>query len=486
MTPETTRPILLIISDRPAVWVGFRSPDREVRRWVGERDSDEERAAPSNFAGDPTHPDTFGWIAASPDVSAMVDLHDSARAAGVIDALRRVRPGVGVLVIAGNDDVDASEIEVSRRLPWTDALRGDLEAELRQLEATRRLAELRQFAAGEGDIAILLHPDPDPDALASAIALRALLRRDPDSTPIITAGEMTRPENRRMADLLHMRVTEVTPDECHKLARVIAVDFQPAFPESGERPRLAIIDHHPSDQPPVAEFVDVRPQYGATATMMTEYLRLEDERRIGKPLATALLYGIKTDTDSLSRGSIPADVEAYAFLQGCADLPLLRRMERPSYSIDTARAYGAGLRHLATAGDLATTFLGEVAEEDTHVLSDIADFCLALDEITWAIAGAIIDDELVLTIRYLGGDGCGAGELARTIVAEKGTGGGHDIMARAVLPRTDEWAQLWDLDVEAGSKKLCELVAQQLEGQRVSRRSSRQVHRETVPSSARG
>jgi nanoRNase/pAp phosphatase (c-di-AMP/oligoRNAs hydrolase) len=482
MTIDQTRPVLLIISDRPFVWVGFRSPGRVVRRWVGERDSDEERAAPSNFAGDPTDPKTYDWITDGCDLSAMVDLHDGRRASGVIDALRSMRPGAGVLVITANDDVDASDIEISRRVAWTDALRGDLEGELRLLEATRRLTELRKFTEGADDVAILLHPDPDPDALASALALRALLRRDPDNTPIITSGEMTRPENRRMAELLRMRVTTVTPTECCKLACVIAVDFQPSMPAAGARPRLAVIDHHPIDQPTVAEFSDIRPAYGATATMMTEYLRLEDERRIAPPLATALLYGIKTDTDSLSRGSIAADVHAYAFLQGRADLPLLRKLERPSYSIETARAYGQGLMHIDTDEDLAATFLGVVPADDTHVLTDVADFCLGLEEVTWAVVGAIIDDRLVLSMRHLGG-GEGAGALAKEITRDGGTGGGHDIMARAVLPRQGEWSDFWELDVEAGSARLCQLISTKLETQRVSRRSSRQVHPETVPSS---
>src|SRR5687768_11466553 len=139
MTPETIRPVLLIISDRPFVWVGFRCTDREVRRWVGERDSDEERAAATNFAGDPADPGTYGFAHKSIDISAVVDLHDHERARGAINALRKTRPEAAVLVITAGDEVDASEIEISRRLAWTDALRGDLEGELRQLDRKRRL-----------------------------------------------------------------------------------------------------------------------------------------------------------------------------------------------------------------------------------------------------------------------------------------------------------------------------------------------------------
>ena len=456
------QPVLIVVSDRPFVWKGFHSPVRDVRRWVGERDSDEERSSARNFTGDPTAPETYRWTEKFSELSAVVDLQDEVRAQGAIDALRSVRPGAAVLVISADDDVNAEEIEISRRLAWTDALRGDLEVELKQLEAKRRLAELRKFAEGDGDVPILVHPDPDPDAIASALAVRALIRRHPDHSPIITPGEMTRPENRRMCELLRTRATVVTMEEVSKLQRVIAVDFLPDFSELSDQPRLAVIDHHPHEKFPEMEFSDIRPDYGATATMMTEYLRLEDERRIAEPLATALLYGIKTDTDSLARGSIAADVHAYAFLQNRADLTLLRRLERPSYSAETARSYGSALSHLAIENDAAVAFMGRLTEDDAHVLADIADFCLALEEITWSAAAAIIEENLIVTVRHLGG-APGAGDVAKQLAARGGNGGGHDTMARAVLPLEGEWEKFTSEDVAATSKALLELLSAELE-----------------------
>jgi nanoRNase/pAp phosphatase (c-di-AMP/oligoRNAs hydrolase) len=192
-----------------------------------------------------------------------------------------------------------------------------------------------------------------------------------------------------------------------------------------------------------------------------------------------LLYGIKTDTDSLSRGCAPQDVEAYAFLQARADLTLLRKLDRPSYSIATAHVYGEALTQIATQDDVAVVFMGRIAEDDAHVLADIADFCLALEEITWAIAAGIVDNDIVLTIRYLGG-GEGAGRLAKILTADGGSGGGHDSMARAVIPLEGEWAKLEHMDVEDGSDMLCEKIAAAVETTRVSRLSSPQAHQETV------
>ncbi|HUP89822.1 MAG TPA: DHH family phosphoesterase [Longimicrobiales bacterium] len=453
-----TQPVLLIISDRPHVWGRFQSPVREVRRWVGERDSDEKSVNdPNLFSGDPCDTDTYTWAKGSVELSAVVDLQEDARAQGAITALRVTCPTAAVLVITDDDNVSAEQIEISRYLQWTDALRGNLEIELKQLEALRRLTELRRFAEGEGDVPILVHPDPDPDAVASALAVRALIRRDPVSMPIVTLGEMTRPENRRMVELLQTRVTEVTTEECMKLDRMIAVDFQPRFKEDG--PRLAVIDHHPRENIKT-EFEDIRPHYGATATMMYEYLRLEDERRIATPLATALLYGIKTDTDSLARECIGADVEAYAFLQNHADLPLLRRMARPSYSVETAISYGDALTNIVAKDDFATVFLGEIDDCDAHVMPDIADFCLSLDEITWVVASAIINDKLVLTIRHIGGGDFGAGDLAKKVSSNGGSGGGHSTMARAVLPLEDGWKAFRNMPTKEASSALLDRLAE--------------------------
>ena len=80
-------------------------------------------------------------------------------------------------------------------------------------------------------------------------------------------------------------------------------------------------------------------------------------------LATALLFGIKTDTDSLTRGVSPADVNAYAFLQERAELTQVRRFERPSYPVETARAYGGALASMVCERDLCAVFLGELAED---------------------------------------------------------------------------------------------------------------------------
>jgi nanoRNase/pAp phosphatase (c-di-AMP/oligoRNAs hydrolase) len=473
------KPALLIISDRSYVWHDYDAPNRKVRRWLGERAADQPEPEEGNFTGDPTEPGTYRVASNDSRLCAVFDIRDPQRARAAIEALRKIRPEAAVIVITANGEVKPPHIPLARRLEWTDALRVDLETELDLLEVQRCVYSLRQFAREAEYLPILVHPDPDPDALATALAVRALLRREPDNTPIVTLGEMTRPENRRMAELLGMRVTVVTEAELKNLQSLIAVDHQPKTFADIATERVAVIDHHPIEEKLHYKFSDLRPDYGATSTIVTEYIRVDDERRMDEPLATALLYGIKTDTDSLLRGINPADVHAYAYLLAHADLPLLRRLERPSYKPDSARAYGEALASLAVDGDLAVAFLGTLPDEDTHILVEIADFCMALEEITWSVAAGRVGDQILFTVRNLGGLAAGAGDVARQLAGKDGSGGGHDTMARARVPLTGEWKQLACADIKTGTRELMKHVSRALESARANPRSSHPARQAT-------
>ena len=345
-----------------------------------------------------------------------------------------------------------------------------IDAEAQGADTRRRVRELREFVGDAGNLPILVHPDPDPDALASALAVRALLRRGPDDTPIVTLDDMTRPENRRMVELLGMRVTVVTQDELRKFDRVIAVDHQPLWLAERCPDCVGVIDHHPIEQEVAYRWSDLRPDYGATATLLTEYSYADDPRRIDDKLASALLYGIKTDTDSLTRGGNGADVKAYAYLMAIADGQLLRKLERASYKTESARAYGEALARLGISNDVAVAFLGRLDEGDTHILVDIADFCMSLEEITWAVAAAVIDGQVLFTLRNLG-TSAGAGDLAKLIAGDEGSGGGHTTMARARLPVAGEWSELVDAGVEEGTELLLKRVTAAIERLRANPQS---------------
>ncbi|HSH46083.1 MAG TPA: DHH family phosphoesterase, partial [Longimicrobiales bacterium] len=298
----------------------------------------------------------------------------------------------------------------------------------------RRVHELRAFARGTSVVPILVQQDPDPDGMASALGLRTLLHRTEEDSPIISLGEVTRPENERLAELIGFRVVRVTKPELHGFQRIIAVDTQPVPAEA--RTRYAVVDHHPARSGYSADFLDIRPEYGAAATIVTEYLRVADQERITPRLATALLYGIRTDTDVLRRGTVPADIAAYAFLQGVADQEMLRTIGRPAFSESALRAVGKALSELRRDRELAVAYVGRLDHRASHVLPNLADFCLAIEGVSWSAAAGLVDGELTVNIRHVGG-GPGAGDLARELAREEGMGGGHQTMARVAIHLRD-------------------------------------------------
>ena len=295
-----------------------------------------------------------------------------------------------------------------------------------------RARELQAFSDGVEVLPILVQRDPDPDGMASAMGLRRLLHREEEASPIISLGEVTRPENRRMAEMLGLQVVRVSPTELNGLKKVIAVDTQPEPSESEVRTRYAVIDHHPVRKGWTADFTDIRPLMGAAATMVTQYLRVTGEGLVTPKLATALLYGIRTDTDLLRRGTTPEDVEAYAFLQGIADHELLRKIGRPAFSERGIRALGRAVAGLEVDGHVAVAYAGRLDDPSSHVLPTLADFLLTIQGVSWSAAAGLIEDRMAMNIRRVGGT-TGAGALARELAEEPGAGGGHHAMARVTL-----------------------------------------------------
>lgn len=423
--------LLIIVSDEPELNAPIRAGQRELWRWS---DEDESGAARGDceFQGDPAAPDTYRWAEDAESVTAVISLRGSGRAEKVTRAVREVRPDAAILMLCDGCDATPGDGTLARAGRLRDVLRLDLEDELQRLEAERRLHRLREFADDEPLLPILVHHDPDPDALSAAFAIRFLLGRGARDSPVLSLGSIQRAENARMADLLDIVVSRVTVGDLRELPALIAVDTQPPAFEGDHRPRIAVIDHHPLDSNPRVEFLDIRPELGATATMLTQYARADEEIEVGDRLAAALLHGIRTDTALLTRGVTPADVDAYAFLQQYADTHLLRRFERPALDAGLARRFGRAVSAMEVSGDWVVAVL-EAESGELHILSDLADFCMRIDGVSWAAACARANDEFVIALRHTGGKP-GAGALARRLGELGGSGGGHRSMARVTLP----------------------------------------------------
>src|SRR6266478_2629984 len=172
----------------------------------------------------------------------------------------------------------------------------------------------------------MLHNDPDPDAMASGLALRNVLRRNKNTAIIGAIQGVTRPENLRMVNLLDIHVEAITPESMREFDRIAMVDVQPHY-FGGLIDRVdLVVDHHPEQPGYTAVFKDIRADYGSTSTILTEHLRAVDVN-ISERTATAMLYAIKSDTLFFNRQTNRVDLDAFSYLYPLADAALIRKME---------------------------------------------------------------------------------------------------------------------------------------------------------------
>ena len=284
---------------------------------------------------------------------------------------------------------------------------------------------------GERKVHILLQHDPDPDAIGSALALRELLGRNRITTPIVTFGEVTRPENLAMIRFLDIQIDRITYEDLHKDgARLALVDVQPPYFDQPLGRVDLVVDHHPKRTAFKARFADLRTDYGATSTIFTEYLRaigMEPSQR----LATALLYGIKTDTLFLERGSILADLSAFTFLYPFANKAMITRIERPALPREDLEALGRALSRLQLDNGVAVIHMGEINRED--VIPQMAEFCLNIEGVEWGVVSGLVKDRVVISVRNVGYVKS-AGDIMKKLYDDIGSAGGHRAMAKAVIP----------------------------------------------------
>lgn len=302
---------------------------------------------------------------------------------------------------------------------------------------------LKQVLQGHSDILILPHNDPDPDAIAAAVGLSFLVAgRLGIKSRIVYNGIIGRAENKALVRYLQDPLHHLRGSEFKGNIPIALVDTQPGAGNNPLPPNIQaaiVIDHHTWRQDSAAAaYVDVRPEVGASATIITEYLQTA---KLEPPphLATALFYGIKTDTMGLGRGASPKDAESYFYLQSKIDVDALTQIERaqvpPAYfksfavAIQAARIYDR---------DLVISFVGPMNYPDLG--AEIADLFLRLQDIRWVVCLGVYNNSLVLSIRSRNRQG-GAGKLAHNLVGDWGTAGGHGTMAGGQIPLNNQEPQ---------------------------------------------
>jgi len=322
-----------------------------------------------------------------------------------------------------------------------------------KLSATERLRRFyKQFS---GDDFVLIVINADPDAIASAMALKRLLWRKVAHVTISHINTIKRPDNLAMIRLLGVDIFHTKDIDETRFSRCAIVDSQPAHNEAFARftPDV-IIDHHP-DTGIEAPLTDIRPKYGATASIMTEYLRAAKIKPSAK-LATGLFYAIKTDTGNFERQAIIEDVKAFQFLYRHTNIHLARKIEQSELRLDFLKYFTKALANKRKRKGRIFAHLGPVVNPDICVL--IADFFLRVHSINWSIVSGLNDKKLILILRN---DGLrkNAGTVSKNSFGLIGSAGGHKNMARAEIPLTN----LKDVIDYKDEKKLMGWVIQKIE-----------------------
>ena len=280
-----------------------------------------------------------------------------------------------------------------------------------------------------GDDHVLIVINADPDAIASAMAVKRLLWRRVSSVTISSINVIERPDNLAMVRLLGVNLVHIKEIDPLRFNRCVMVDSQPEHNEASAlfAPDV-IIDHHP-ETGPQAPFADIRPKYGATASIMTEYLRAARIKPSAK-LATGLFFAIKTDTGNFERQTLIEDVRAFQFLYRHANIYLARKIEQAEIRLDFLKFFAIALAGMRLRKGKVFAHLGPVANPDICVL--IADFFMKISMVNWSFVSGLYNDSLILIFRN---DGVrkNAGKVAKQSFGFLGSAGGHKSMARAEI-----------------------------------------------------
>jgi nanoRNase/pAp phosphatase (c-di-AMP/oligoRNAs hydrolase) len=304
------------------------------------------------------------------------------------------------------------------------------------------LERLYETARGAGKLLILPHNDPDPDAMASAVALRHLLaeRLGMEST-IAYQGIIGRAENRALARYLDHPRQPLSDAHLRQPPCLALIDTQPGAGNitlpPGARVTM-VIDHHAwSEGTSTAAFADVRPWLGATATILTQYLQAAGVEP-SPSLATALFYGIKTVTMGLSRDTSPDDAAAYSYLQPRIDVKALARIEHAQVPADYFKSFDATLRAARMYDGLIVAYIDVLSYPD--LVAEMADVLLRLEKAQWVVCIGVYQGALILSVRTRSQQHQ-AEELVQAIVAGEGSAGGHGTMAGGQIPLGDRGAE---------------------------------------------
>jgi nanoRNase/pAp phosphatase (c-di-AMP/oligoRNAs hydrolase) len=312
---------------------------------------------------------------------------------------------------------------------------------------------LRESLTPADELTIVCHNNPDPDCLASALALgRIAAAVGIDERHILYSGEISHQQNRAFINLLDIDLVEFDAESVQNRDPGSLLAFvDHSIPGSNNRVPEGteidiVIDHHPADNVE-ARFVDHRVEIGATATILAEYVEAFDLDLDGT-LATALLFAIRRETLGFLRGTTPEEYAAAGGLHEAADLDLLRQLSSPSVTGATVDAIAEAIENRQVRGSVLITHVGRTSERDS--LPQAADYLATLEGVETAIVFGLVAESIHLSARSTDAR-MHIGNVLEEAFADVGSAGGHREMAGGEVPlgifadATDDEAELIDL-----------------------------------------
>ncbi len=305
-----------------------------------------------------------------------------------------------------------------------------VESILIKKETEHNFKKLMEMVQPNDSLLLLMHGSPDPDAIASAIALHDIIQQTKGlaKSVFVSTDPIRREQNKELALSMRLNIRLVNQVDINSYRLIALLDAQPSFLDGVLKfiqPHI-VFDHHPREGDWHALLEDIRPRYGALSTILTEYL-LCSRVKVSKILHTALLYGIKTDTANFDRDTLVEDISAYAYHTRYGNLPLIRRIELNQIPISYLKSFDNAFHQINHFRGRRIIFLGDVETPDVCV--QVADFYLRLIGTYYVVVAGIVDNKLIIIFR---GDGYrkNCGEIAQNACGLIGHGGGHRSAAR--------------------------------------------------------
>lgn len=309
-----------------------------------------------------------------------------------------------------------------------------LSRSLERAESVHRGNRLARWLKGIRDkkLAIVIHDNPDPDAISSGLALKEIAKSLGVEANILYHGRIGHQENKAFVNLLGIDLSKMEEHDPKDFDEIALIDCSIPGVNNMVPPNSyvgVVIDHHPPGDTEIkAEYIDIRPNFGATATIMTKYLQ-QLNINISKTLATALLYGIRTDTQDFKRKTDPADLSAASYLYPLSNHGILDQLEQPSMAIETLEVLGEAIRNRQVLGSYLLSNVGNIRDRDT--LPQAADYLLSLEGISTTVVFGVSEDRIYISGRSTD-IRVNLGEIMRQAFGEDA--GGHANAAGAQIP----------------------------------------------------